>query len=88
MVDYEGSMLNRRFLWRHIMYTLDFKNPCSVYFVGIGGVSMKFWPSQASVYPVPTGQRALSVNTWKMWGLLYFMDNGRKILPTALTVQF
>ena len=40
MVDYEGSMLNRRFLWRHIMYTLDFKNPCSVYFVGIGGVSM------------------------------------------------
>ena len=40
MADYEGSMLNRRFLWRHIMYTLDFKNPCSVYFVGIGGVSM------------------------------------------------
>lgn len=22
------------------MYTIDFKNPCSVYFIGIGGISM------------------------------------------------
>lgn len=74
------------------MYQIDFNHPSSIYFVGIGGISMsglaeiladagfRVSGSDRSKTPLP--------RLWKERGLLYFMDNVPGILPMISTASY
>ena len=67
------------------MYQIDFNHPSSIYFVGIGGISMS---GLAEILPVPTVPKAPSPKLWKERGSMYFMDNVPGILPMISTVLY
>ena len=60
------------------MYQIDFNHPSSIYFVGIGGISMSG----------PTVPKAPSPKLWKERGSMYFMDNVPGILPMISIVSY
>ena len=64
------------------MYQIDFNHPSSIYFVGIGGISMS---GLAEILTVP---KAPSPKLWKERGSMYFMDNVPGILPMISIVSY
>ena len=71
------------------MYQIDFNHPSSIYFVGIGGISMSGLAEilKDAGFRV-SGSEAPSPKLWKERGSMYFMDNVPGILPMISIVSY
>ena len=74
------------------MYQIDFNHPSSIYFVGIGGISMSGLAEilKDAGFRVSGSDRskAPSPKLWKERGSMYFMDNVPGILPMISIVSY
>ena len=74
------------------MYQIDFNHPSSIYFVGIGGISMSGLAEilKDAGFRVSGSDRskAPSPKLWKERGSMYFMDNVPGILPMISILLF
>ena len=71
------------------MYQIDFNHPSSIYFVGIGGISMSGLAEilKDAGFRVSGSDRSKSP-LWKERGSMYFMDNVPGILPMISIVSY
>ena len=74
------------------MYQIDFNHPSSIYFVGIGGISMSGLAEilKDAGFRVSGSDRSKSPSPklWKERGSMYFMDNVPGILPMISIVSY
>lgn len=74
------------------MYQIDFNHPSSIYFVGIGGISMSGLAEilKDAGFRVSGSDRSKSPlpKHWRGRGSMYFMDNVPGILPMISTVLY
>ncbi len=67
------------------MYKIDFSNPSSIYFVGIGGISMSALAELLADAGFPTRPAAPRLPLWKPRASPFSTDIEPKILPTIST---
>ena len=74
------------------MYQIDFNHPSSIYFVGIGGISMSGLAEilADAGFRVSGSDRSKSplTETLERKGILYFMDNVPRILLMISTASY